>query len=313
MKKWLLSLSVATGVFLLVACGNGETIVKTNVGDVTKEELYEVMKERVGEFFVEQLVVDKVLSSKYEVTKEEIDEKVNIVKDQLGEQGFLMQIMQWGYQDEADFREALRFNMLQEKAAMADMKVTEEEVKEFYDDVILPTQARHIIVEDEETILEVKERLDKGEDFAELAKEYSIDDTKNRGGDLGGIYKGDPQLDQDFQDVVFELEENEISEPFKTKFGWHIIQVTEIPVKEPFEEVKEKYEYDLKLSKLNADMMIAAVKKELEAANVEIKDEDLKAALDYYLSYEEPTDEEDSEEENGSEINEETNEESSEE
>lgn len=308
MKKWLLSLSVATGVFLLVACGNGETIVKTNVGDVTKEELYEVMKERVGEFFVEQLVVDKVLSSKYEVTKEEIDEKVNIVKDQLGEQGFLMQIMQWGYQDEADFREALRFNMLQEKAAMADMKVTEEEVKEFYDDVILPTQARHIIVEDEETILEVKERLDKGEDFAELAKEYSIDGTKNRGGDLGGIYKGDPQLDQDFQDVVFELEENEISEPFKTKFGWHIVQVTEIPVKEPFEEVKEKYEYDLKLSKLNADMMIAAVKKELEAANVEIKDEDLKAALDYYLSYEK-----DSEEENGSEINEETNEESSEE
>jgi len=100
--------------------------------------------------------------------------------------------------------------------------------------VIEQTHVRHILVKLSEVMSEtqarhkldtVKERLDNGGDFAELAKQYSEDGSASAGGDLGWVNPGDtvPQ----FEKVMNELQPMAISEQVRTPFGFHIIQVLE--------------------------------------------------------------------------------------
>lgn len=289
MKKWVLSLSLAAGIVGLAGCGGqgGDAVAKTKAGDVTKDELYEAMKDKFGEQALQQLVFEKVLSKEYEVSDKEVDNKLDELKDQLGPQ-FQMALMQSGFKDEDDFRESLKINLLQEKAAVKDIKVSEEEVKEYYENKQKEITARHILLDDEKIAKEVKEKLDKGGDFAKLAKEYSVDTAANeQGGDLGTISIDDPQMDETFKEAAFKLKKDEISAPVETQFGWHIIQVTDIKEKKdkkPFDKVKDEYEYELKVAKLDPEMMQEALKKELEKADIKVNDKDLKETFDPILN-----------------------------
>ncbi|HEY4553793.1 MAG TPA: peptidylprolyl isomerase PrsA, partial [Bacillaceae bacterium] len=167
MNKWVLSLSLTAGIIGLAGCsgGSNEAVVNTKAGNVTKDELYEAMKDKYGEQVLQQLVIERVLSKEYKVTDKELDAKVKEVKDQLGAQ-FEMALSQYGYKDEEDFRQSLKVSLLQEKAAIKDVKVTDKELKEYYDNKQPDIEVRHILVDDEKTAKEVKARLDKGEDFA---------------------------------------------------------------------------------------------------------------------------------------------------
>ncbi|HNZ56807.1 MAG TPA: peptidylprolyl isomerase [Methylophilaceae bacterium] len=100
--------------------------------------------------------------------------------------------------------------------------------------VVQQTHARHILIKLSEIMSEaegktkmenIKERLDNGEKFEVLARQYSEDATASNGGDLGWVNPGDtvPQ----FEKAMNELRENEISAPVRSQFGWHIIQVLE--------------------------------------------------------------------------------------
>ncbi|TKB45134.1 peptidylprolyl isomerase [Thalassotalea mangrovi] len=82
--------------------------------------------------------------------------------------------------------------------------------------------ARHILVNDKALAEKLKKRLDKGEDFALLAKKYSTCPSGKRGGDLGEFRKG--QMVKAFDDVVFKKEVLKIHGPVKTQFGFHLIQ-----------------------------------------------------------------------------------------
>ncbi|QPC45985.1 peptidylprolyl isomerase [Mangrovibacillus cuniculi] len=288
MKKFVLSLSLAAGVIGLAACngGDGEVLVSTSAGDVTKEELYSELKTVAGQQALQQLVIEKVLADKYEVTEEEVNAKVEEVKQELGA-NFEMALAQSGLADEDALKETFRTGMLQEKAAIADIEVTEEEVKEFYENQKPEIQASHILVADMDTAKEVQGKIDAGGDFAELAKEYSTDPgSAENGGDLG--FFGTGVMDPAFEEAAYALEVGEVSEPVETQFGVHIIKLTDKKEKQPFEEVKEKMENDLKVSKLTPDVIQAAMARELKAAKVDIKDEDLKTALDQYLNFEAP-------------------------
>jgi len=100
--------------------------------------------------------------------------------------------------------------------------------------VIEQTHARHILIKLSEIVSEkdgkqkmdgIKDRLDNGEKFEVLARQFSEDGTASNGGDLGWVNPGDtvPQ----FEKAMNELKDNQISEPIRSPFGWHIIQVLE--------------------------------------------------------------------------------------
>jgi peptidyl-prolyl cis-trans isomerase C len=81
----------------------------------------------------------------------------------------------------------------------------------------------HILVKKQNEALSIVERLKKGESFDKLAKELSIDrGSGKRGGDLGFFGRG--IMVKPFEVASFKLEKNEISEPVKTEFGYHIIK-----------------------------------------------------------------------------------------
>ncbi len=118
--------------------------------------------------------------------------------------------------DEATFRELFEFTALRNKVyevITADVPAEEEQV-----------WARHILVADEETAKEIRQRLLDGEDFGALAQEFSQDPgSAMQGGDLGWFGRG--RMVAPFEEAAFALEIGEISEPVESQFGWHIIQV----------------------------------------------------------------------------------------
>jgi len=167
--------------------------------------------------------------------------------------------------DTADFKQKMEFN--RRKALMEGLMssvakgaVTDEAMHKVYDDAIKQmgneqeVHARHILIRAqpgddkadkaaEDKIKAVVARLKKGEDFTKVADEVTEDPSgKANGGDLG--YFSKDQMVPEFSEVAFKLDKGQLSEPVKTRFGWHVIKVEDKRTKEPpkFEEVKPQLE-----------------------------------------------------------------------
>jgi peptidyl-prolyl cis-trans isomerase C len=133
-------------------------------------------------------------------------------------------------------------------AAKGKAATTDTEMKKVYEDASKQiageqeVHARHILVETEDEAKAVKAELDKGADFAELAKKKSKDPGASDGGDLGFFTK--EQMVPEFSEVAFKLEPGKISDPVKSQFGWHIIKVEEKRNRKPpeFDAVKAQIE-----------------------------------------------------------------------
>lgn len=85
--------------------------------------------------------------------------------------------------------------------------------------------ARHILVKTQEECIELKEKIDSGADFVEIAKEYSLCPSGKKGGDLGEFSPG--QMVKEFNDVVFNDEVGKVHGPVQTQFGYHLIEITD--------------------------------------------------------------------------------------
>ena len=129
-------------------------------------------------------------------------------------------------------------------AFQSKVELSDEEIREYYDENLetfkIPktVEARHILLRvnqdaDPETVKKTKERAlhilklaKEGKDFAELAKQYSEGPTRDKGGYLGKFKK--EAMVKPFADVAFSMKAGEISEPVRTQFGWHLINVEKV-------------------------------------------------------------------------------------
>jgi peptidyl-prolyl cis-trans isomerase C len=127
--------------------------------------------------------------------------------------------------------------------------ISPEAMRKLYDETVknlqpeMEVRARHILVETEDEAKKIVERLNKGEDFAKLAKELSKDPGSGKeGGDLGYFTK--ERMVKEFAAVAFSIEKGKISAPVKSQFGWHVIRVEDSRVKPlpEFESVRPQIE-----------------------------------------------------------------------
>ncbi|MAM56625.1 MAG: peptidylprolyl isomerase [Salinicola sp.] len=84
--------------------------------------------------------------------------------------------------------------------------------------------ARHILVDSEQQCLELKQQIEAGSDFAEVARQHSTCPSGRQGGELGTFGRG--QMVKEFDEVVFNGAVNEVHGPVKTQFGYHLLEVT---------------------------------------------------------------------------------------
>jgi foldase protein PrsA len=136
-----------------------------------------------------------------------------------------------------------------------DVKVDETKEKAYYKaNPVMFTEkpnrvkVSHILVATEDEAVAIKKRLDKGDDFAALAKEKSIDTaSKDTGGDLGFVEYTETQIDPAFLEAAIATPKGKVSEPVKSQSGFHLIKVIEkeeFDVKK-FEAVKEEIQKTL--------------------------------------------------------------------
>lgn len=145
----------------------------------------------------------------------------------------------------------IKFNATMAKI-MGDINVTDEEVQAKFESNPEAFKgpetvgAKHILVDSEEKAKEIKEKLDRNEiTFEDAATEYSSCPSKENGGDLGSFGRG--MMVPEFEDAAFSAEVNKVTEPVKTQFGYHLINIYEksdaqIP---GFEDVKDQIKTSL--------------------------------------------------------------------
>ncbi|MBN9655858.1 peptidylprolyl isomerase [Halobacillus sp. GSS1] len=284
MKKIAITAALAASVFTLSACSSNadesEAVVETNGGEVTKEEFYQELKSQYGEQVLQTLVMKEVLANNYEVSDEEVNKELDTIKEQYGD-NFENILQQNGFADEEAFKETIRMSLLQEKAASEGIEISAEEMKNYYDRMKTEVQASHILVSDEETAKEVKEKIDNGEDFGELAAEYSSDGSAQQGGKLGWFGPG--EMVAEFEDKAYELEPGEISEPVQSQFGYHIIKVTDKRDKEdikPYEEMKDEIKRTLTSQKVDQAELQKKMDELMQNSEIDVKLEEFEGLFD---------------------------------
>ncbi len=167
----------------------------------------------------------------------------------------------------------IRFNSMMRKI-MDGAEVTDEEAKAKYEsnpsEFSTPESigAMHILVDSEDKAKEIREKIvNEGMKFEDAAKEFSSCPSKDAGGDLGSFGKG--MMVPEFEEAAFALDLDTVSEPVKTQFGYHLINVydkKEASV-QPFEEVAETIKSGL-LQEKQMDKYNAFIKELREKNNL---------------------------------------------
>jgi len=225
--------------------GKPREIIMMSALDLAKERLID-----------QALMAQESRRRKYKVDSVDLQKRIKQWLKQNGGKKAFEKIKNPMIQNHDDLKRELsdqmRFNQLLEEESQCD-DVSEAEAQKYYQDrpELFRTEellaASHFLkmgkTEEEleqalEAVKSIRQRLEKGEDFTELVRGES--DDKGNDGNLGTFGKG--RMVPEFEQAAYALKPGELSEPVKTQFGWHLIQLHErIPPKvTPFDEIKEK-------------------------------------------------------------------------
>jgi len=180
-----------------------------------------------------------------------------------------------------DFRKAMVIDALLEETLKEKDEVSDSEIQKYYkeneDRFTEPREVRirHIVVNSEPILKEVLVKVSKGESFEKLASNYNIDKSREDGGNLGYIRRGQlaPSFAQ-FEEAAFSLRrKGEISEVVKTPYGYHLIQLEERrgTALRPFDQVKEKVRFFLQTKK-KQDAYLQYVKEAKSRAKIVVNE-----------------------------------------
>lgn len=305
-NKILMSVGITLGaVVLLTGCGSAklkdgsEMAFKVNGKKVSSEKVYKLLKEKYAKNLmadeIDKIIFDTIYKDDEEI-KSQVEEQLEYYKTQYGD-SWETTLKSAGYEDESVFEDELRLSFQRNKAVKDYIKenVTENEINSYYKDEYAGSiSAKHILIStsngrsEEEAEKEAKEiikRLDKGEDFSEIAKEKSDDPgSKDNGGDLGYFGKG--EMVKEFEDAAYALNVNEYTkEPVKTSYGYHIILKTGQKDKAELKDVKDTIIDKIVEKKINEDKLIAvtALEKIRKDYGLKINDSILKREYKEYI------------------------------
>ncbi|CAM3178955.1 peptidylprolyl isomerase [Filibacter tadaridae] len=282
MKKTVLALTMAASVLALSACSDKnaadeEIIATSKAGDITKADLYDEMKDAIGIQVVENLILQQAIENEYKVSDKELKEAIDSQKEQYGD-NFELYLAQNNMSEEF-FEKNVKSQLLQQKM-VESLKVSKEDIDAGIANMKKEIHARHILVKDEKTANEVIAKLKDGGKFEELAKEYSTEPAaQESGGDLGWFGPG--KMVPEFEKAAFALKKGEISEPVKSSFGYHVIELLdtrEAKLDKTDEELKTEVEDNLKKAQFE-EKLVSLLKK----VDVDIKAKEFKNVLDGYL------------------------------
>ncbi|HET7657172.1 MAG TPA: peptidylprolyl isomerase [Bacillales bacterium] len=276
MKKLFAIAAAGMLTVALTACsnngGDSEVIVKTSAGDISKAEFYKEMKTSVGKKVLQNMVLLQLLDKKYDVS-DDLDKQVKQIKDRFdSDDKFQSWLEQQGFKNEDQLREAVKGNLLVKEARTGDVKVSDEEVRGYYEkhkkDQYTKIKVSNIVVEKKSEAETIKNKLN-GSNFAEMAKQHSIGNASKNGGDLGYITKQSNMV-KPFLDAAFKLDVGEVSEPVKSNYGWHLIKVTdkkEVPFKDVKEQIKQQ------LTQQQAKPVNEVINELYKEGKIEVKDD----------------------------------------
>lgn len=289
MKKKLLVVSLCALTFLATGCGkvpklkNGEEVVASLDGkEISANDLFNEMKKYYGTNILVDMI-DTYISEKEVKDSEEAktyaDSQIRQLKQQYESSGMNFEdaLVNAGFENEKAYKNYVIASYKKNKAVEKFLaeELTEEEIKKYYEEEIFgEITAQHILIkpEVEDTATdEEKETAEKkakeeaeslikkiqdGEDFTALAKEYSEDEgTASEGGKL--TFTKD-QVVSEFWDAASNLKDGDFTaEPVKSTYGYHIILKVSQKEKPEMKEVEDTIKETLVGNKLNADTTLS--------------------------------------------------------
>lgn len=271
MKKIIkISIGLFSAVSLLTGCHNKDDILKIGKDNITKEALFEEMKQEHGEVILKKMAYEKILEKKYPVSDKQVEQRLTEYKNQGIDK----------YQDsgektsqkEKSLKKKIRYQLLIEEAIEANYKVNDQDLKTFYENWQPGIQVRHILFSNEASAKEGQEKLGNGESFKKLVEEYSIDvTTKSTGGLIENLTSG--SIDPTFEATAFGLEKvGQVSEVIQSSFGYHLIELVKLSNKTTFEKDKSQVKSDYIKAMASEKDKIDILKKEVKEADLKVKD-----------------------------------------
>ncbi len=238
---------------------------------LSDSQLSKIKKDVLENLINRELLYQESQKKEIKVDEEAINEQLRRMKKRFPSEEEFENALSKMNLSEADLKSRLTRGMavqqLINKQIVQKVTVSEEEIKAYYDshpDFFKEpeqVQASHILIKvdpqaDESKKTEalkqlemIQQKLQKGEDFAALAREFSQGPSKAKGGDLGYFKRG--QMAKPFEEAAFALRPGEVSDIVETKFGYHLIKVTGKKAETAFsyEVIKDKLQQYLKQQK----------------------------------------------------------------